>query len=97
VDPVLIAREAHLRNGLNASSSEGLGTLSCRHFARGASTPCTKTWLTLGGGTSAASFSSNSMGENSRCAEVTGIEGMKEVARWLREEVVPEVGLKRAS
>jgi glutathione synthase/RimK-type ligase-like ATP-grasp enzyme len=30
-------------------------------------------------------------------AEVTGIEGMKEIARWLREEVAPAIGLRRAS
>ena len=27
-------------------------------------------------------------------AEVTGIEGMKEVARWLKEDVAPEVSLR---
>ncbi|MGC6418467.1 MAG: ATP-grasp domain-containing protein [Bradymonadia bacterium] len=30
-------------------------------------------------------------------AELTGIEGMKEVARWLRAEVAPAIELKRAS
>ena len=30
-------------------------------------------------------------------AELTGIEGMKEVARWLRTVVAPAIELKRAS
>ncbi len=30
-------------------------------------------------------------------AEVTGIEGMREVARWLKEDIAPEVSLRRAS